>query len=485
LKSPPTLLQNSSALLGASIATRVIGYATTITIARMLGGEQFGRLAFATVAVGYFGILVEFGTSNWLVREVARRKPQAEGVARASARLRLTVFALGLPAVAILALTINKTPDVKLAMGLVAASLLPKTVTGIYIALMQGHERMELVAGLSVAEVTASLVLCVTALLISPSIVTLTAAGLVSAVVELVIARFLCRRAGCPVGLGGKAALWRTAAVGGAPFLATAILGAAYFKADILLLSFLRGDLQVGYYSAASRLIESARFIPWALSFPLYPVLSKGFAEGRPEIHELQARAAGLLLAVGLPIAALSSVFSREIIVLLYGAGFAPAAAALKWLAWALPLIYVNILFCFSAYAQDRQRQVMWLMTAMFAFNVGFNAWAIPAYGITGAAVSTVLTEVLALVFYVTVLLWKPKALPRFSRTAIKAGLACGAAGGLRPVSDVIGPVPAAALVLALYCVLVIRLGAVSLGEVKALSVMAGLLAGRGVNLNE
>ena len=485
MRSSPTLLQNSGAMLAASVATRIVGYAITITIARMLGGEQFGRLAFAAVAVGYLGVMVEFGTSNWLVREVARQRVQADGVARATARVRLVVYALGLPLVAVLALTIHKTPDVKLAMGLVAASLLPKTVTGIYIALMQGHERMDLVAGLSVAEVTASLVLCITALVISPSIVTLTAAGLVSAFVELVIARTFCRRAGCPVRLTGKATPWRAAAAGGAPFLVTAMLGAAYFKADILLLSFLCGDLQVGYYSAASRLIESARFIPWALSFPLYPLLSKGFAEGRPEIHELQARAAGLLLAVGLPIAALSSVFSREIIMLLYGAEFAPAAAALKWLAWAVPLMYVNILFCFSAYAQDRQRQVMWLMSGMFVFNIGFNVWAIPAYGITGAAVSTVLTEVLALVFYSAVLLWKPNALPRFSRTAIKAGLACAAAGGLRPVSDMIGPVPAGVLVLALYCALLVRLGAVNLGEVKALSLMAGLLGGRGVNLHE
>lgn len=468
-------------MLAASVATRVIGYASTIAIARMLGGEQFGRLALASVLVGYFGIIVEFGTGTWLVRAVARDKEHSDSLARSTARVRLGLFAISLPLIIVLASLLNKTNDVKIAMVLVAATLLPKAVTGVYVAVMQGHERMDLVAALSVVEVTASLTLCVTALVVMPSIVTLTAATLITALVELFAAGIFCRRARCSFSFAGKADNMRMITAGGAPFLITAMLGAAYFRADILLLSFLLGDAQVGFYSAATKLIESARFIPWAITFPLYPVLSKGFAEGRDEAHDLQARAAGILLAVGIPIAALTSAFSREIISLMYGSQYAAAAAPLKWLAWAMPLMYVNILFCFSAYAQDRQRQVIGLMSVMFVFNMGFNLWAVPTYGVTGAAMSTVFTEIIAIVYYGAILLRKPVALSRFSGTAVKIAFACAAIVCLKPASDIVGPVFAALVVLAIYCALLIRLNAVSLSEVRALSSAAGAMGRRGV----
>lgn len=485
MRSHTTLMRNSGAMLAASVVTRMVGYASTIAIARMLGGEQFGRLALASVLVGYFGILVEFGTGNWLVREVARDRKQAQPAARATTRLRLRLFAISLPLIALLALSMHKTSDVKLAVVIVALILLPKSLTGVYVALMQGCQRVDLTAALSVVEVTSSLSLCILALLIQPSIVTLAAASLVAAFVELFTARVLCSRAGCNVRLAGAPGRLAGTVAGGAPFFVTAILGAAYFKADILLLSFLLDDRAVGCYSAASRLIESARFIPWAITFPLYPVLSKAFSEGRDGAQELQARAAGILLAAGLPIAVLGSIFSRDIIMLVFGPEYIAAAASLRWLACAVPLMYVNILFCFSAYAQDRQRQVIRLMSVMFVFNMSFNIWAIPIYGAAGAAASTVFTEVLALVYYGWTLMRRSVALGRFSGTAAKAVVACGAAVCIVPVSAALGPFLAATVVFALYCALLVGLGAVNLTEVRALSAMAGAIGGGGVEQHE
>jgi len=83
------------------------------------------------------------------------------------------------------------------------------------------------------------------------------------------------------------------------------------------------------------------------------------------------------------------------------------------------------------------------------------------------------------------VLLRKPDALAKFSRLAAKIGVACGGAVILKPASEAIGLPIASALVIALYCALLVRLGAVSVAEVRSLSALAGSLSGRGAEARD
>jgi O-antigen/teichoic acid export membrane protein len=117
-----------------------------------------------------------------------------------------------------------------------------------------------------------------------------------------------------------------------------AVVSMALLRLGAVLLGVFAGDVAVGVYSAAYRLLETVLFIPWTVSRVLYPVMA---ATPSPEhIRRAVDRGVAVLSAAFLPYAVVLLLRGEELLRLLYGQAFAvQGAAILYWLA-AAPLLF-------------------------------------------------------------------------------------------------------------------------------------------------
>lgn len=126
------------------------------------------------------------------------------------------------------------------------------------------------------------------------------------------------------------------------PFLVLGLylfLTSMYTSFNVAYLGFMSGEVQVGYYTTATKLYTILLALFSALTGVLMPRMSSLIAEGRmAEFMKLQKKAVGVLLAFSFPVIALSTILAPQIISLISGAGYEGAIMPMRIV---MPLVFI------------------------------------------------------------------------------------------------------------------------------------------------
>jgi O-antigen/teichoic acid export membrane protein len=178
------------------------------------------------------------------------------------------------------------------------------------------------------------------------------------------------------------------------PLMLNHLLATVFFKIDSVLLKFFQGDVAVGYYGTAYKLVDGLQVIPSSFVFALFPVLSRRAGEGRDAVRRAYTAGLRLLVAIAMPISVATTFFAVPLIHVIGGQQYLPESAmALAALIWFLPFSFANGLTQYVLIAINQQRFITWSFVFATAFNLVANVAIIPRFGFMGAAVVTVLSE--------------------------------------------------------------------------------------------
>lgn len=160
-----------------------------------------------------------------------------------------------------------------------------------------------------------------------------------------------------------------------------------FFQIDTILLSYWRGNLDVGIYQAVFKLIILPLMIPDILNLTLLPVLSRLFVTDKEKALRISYLMNKLLFFLSLPITLIIYVYASDIIHLIYGSTqFSESIPVLKIFAF-----NIFIRFSFETFAlmlTTTNRQIIRMFTVIFAtiLNISLNYFFIPKFGVIGAA---------------------------------------------------------------------------------------------------
>ena len=173
------------------------------------------------------------------------------------------------------------------------------------------------------------------------------------------------------------------------PLGAAVLISALYFRIDVYFIQQWHGFQPVGGYNAVFRLVEALRLLPAAVMAVTFPMLV--------QTSDIQlVRTIGSRLAVaGLALAAVCALGATLIVTMIYGESYAYAAPAFAVLSLALPLFFLNYALTHQVIGWDGQRAYLAIVTLALAGNIAANMVLVPTRGIVGAAIATVLTEVI------------------------------------------------------------------------------------------
>lgn len=397
------------------IAQAALAFFLVAVLARSLGREGFGRYSLVFVVASLGALIADFGLGPWLTRAAAQEPGHARRRLIEVLRLRavLTVISWALT-LAGGALYLRGTS----LLGAVTTMLAYLTVSGTVVVL----ESLLIGRGY-VGRVTISIVggkalelLAVLAWLASGRPVRLTEViGVLFAacLVRLLVVARLCAPALRPPEAAAPEAaapLVMPAATGApeavappphavGPLLAQVLpfaLGAwvwmAYFRVDVLLLQRLATPAALGLYAAAYRVIEALLLVPRTVVGVTYPAASAAWRDGTLT-RRLLARPGQLLALASLAAAGGLWALAPATMTFLFGAPFADGAAALRVLALAIPVLFLNQYLGMLLPATHRQNVWVALLGLALVVNVIANLLLIPRYGIAGAAGATLISE--------------------------------------------------------------------------------------------
>jgi O-antigen/teichoic acid export membrane protein len=149
----------------------------------------------------------------------------------------------------------------------------------------------------------------------------------------------------------------------------------------------------VGAYRAAGQLVEVVKQLPFLLMTATFPQLARAFHDSRAELARVERTIGGLLIGSGVLAGVVLAAAADPIVALLFGPDFVRAVPALRIMALAVPLLYVNCGVLHFFVARDRGVLNMKLAAAMVAINAAANLALDHRLGALGAATATVVTE--------------------------------------------------------------------------------------------
>jgi O-antigen/teichoic acid export membrane protein len=408
LSTAQRVFRNSAFPMASSLFNKAADLGFAVVMFRLLGAEGVGAYTFAGVLTTYFDIVVGWGLGTLITRDVAR-DPAAAGryLGNATAlRLLLWLGAAGVTALIVgpLAPSLGVDAPLALAIWLLVLGLLPSLLSGVLSALFMAHERMDLPAGVTVFSTISKIVLGLLALFAGWGYVGLAAVSIVTNVATLALLGVLFGvLVGWPRPSVDRRFLWLMVGTS-FPLMVNGLLNQLFFKIDVLLLKPLAGDLALGWYSTAYKLIDGLQVIPASFVIALFPLLSRYAQQDRRQLGQASETGLKVLLALAFPIAVGTTLLAEPIIFLLAGPGYLPESArALQILIWYLPVSFLNGLLQYVLIAVNRQRTLTVAFAVGVVFNVAANLALIPTYGYLAAALVTVVSELVLLVPFLTV----------------------------------------------------------------------------------
>lgn len=166
--------------------------------------------------------------------------------------------------------------------------------------------------------------------------------------------------------------------------------------ADTILIGFFMSNADVGIYRTAFQLTSIATFTTTAFHTVLYPKISKWGAQGQvAEIGNSLARAFTYSLFLAIPTCIGGWFLGERLLYYLYGASFTGGTVALYFLLLVQVVNVFMFLGTMSLNALDRPRDAFWITVIAAGANILLDLALIPIFGITGAAVATLIAMTL------------------------------------------------------------------------------------------
>jgi len=183
-----------------------------------------------------------------------------------------------------------------------------------------------------------------------------------------------------------------------------AYFGFLLMRIDLLMVKYMLGATEAGYYSISQVLAENTMMFPVVVGLLLFPKLSA--TKEKEEKVRLANKAVLVTAALMLPVVVIAAFAAGPIISIAFGRNFLPAVAPFAWLMPGTYFLGIETVMVQLLNSEGFPPIIVAAWIADTIVNVAANFWAIPRYGITGAsAVSSVCYFLIFLI--VSAVVWK------------------------------------------------------------------------------
>lgn len=398
------VVKNSSLLIMASIINNVMTFILTLFTARYLGTYNFGLISSATSFVGVFGIFCDLGLATYAIREVSRDKSATSVYFGTTFAFRVLFTLVTFIVYCVFVTQSNFTEDGFVVMILFGFYMVFNSIVFFFYSLFQSNEKMKYQTIGNVIY-SSSVLLIILLIIFNGSDVKVVAAGYpLAMLLSLIYTSYIAikhypRFTFCFRKDFVKKILYR-----GIPFGITSVFTSIYFWIALIILTYLSGSVAVGLFSASQKLLLVIAAIFTFFSNAIFPVMSELYTTDKQKLRGLYFKLLKFMLMLGLSVAVGTSLFSSEIINIIYGSAYVEGSFALSILIWAGVFMFLSNTSSTLLGAINKQFTVTKIAALSALLSVVINYVMIVKFSYYGASLCTVIIEFLVLTFMLVAL---------------------------------------------------------------------------------
>ncbi len=411
------IARNTSYLTSALILQKVISFTYFTLLARYVGPANLGKYYFAISFTTIFAIFIDLGFANVLIREVAKDSERAQKWFSNILALKIPLAVLALAIVFGLINVLDYDSTTKNLVYISSLCMVLDSFTATFFAVVRGFHNLKYESISSVIFQLIVLVFGYGALLagggLVPAMFALVLASAFNFTYSLVV---LKRKIKISLKFIYDKVLTKEILKISWPFAVYAIFQRLYTYLDSVLLSVLAGDIEVGLYQVAFKIIFALQFLPMAFTASLYPAMSAYWQSNREQLLISFERAMNYLIIISLPII-IGTIVLADKIILLFSKGYAGALLPLQISIISLFFIFINFPIGSLLNACDKQGKNTLNMGIVTVLSIALNLLLIPHFKAVGASLTVLATNFL---MFILGMYWVKKIIPYRSGKNLK-----------------------------------------------------------------
>jgi O-antigen/teichoic acid export membrane protein len=383
------------------------GTASSILVARALGPENLGHYTYALTLVNLTGLVAALGvplaTRKYMAEYLAQDDlPAALAILRTTFRfqvlLTLALVSLGVAWVALSGRAVFLYPAI--------LSLIPALLRGVATGALVATEDARWTVRASMVSALVHLASVVVVIVAGWGLVGLTSALLLSRTLDFAIRwhfvrRLLFARHHGPAPALSKEVLGRVVRFCWHASLLLVLDILVWQRSEVLFLEHFSPIENVAFFSISFGAAQAVMLLPRVIEYASSMTLMAETGRNPARVASLSVEVTYLLALVSVPLGAILAGLAEPLVILVYGARFAPAATVLAVVAVLGPVRALFLSARSLLVARDQQRILLRWTLGGAVLNVALALTLIPPLGAIGAAWTKVLTQTL-----VTVLVW-------------------------------------------------------------------------------
>ena len=184
------------------------------------------------------------------------------------------------------------------------------------------------------------------------------------------------------------------------PILFSGIGIIVYMRIDQIMLGTMISQKSVGIYSAAVRISEIWHFIPKIILISITPYLINFYNKDIKKFKFEIIKFIKLNILISLVISLLIFLFSETIVSLLFGQNYVDSVQIIKIHIWSTIFVSIGVITSQWYILSNNQMYSFIYIFLGAVINIILNFYLIPAFGVNGAAIATLLSYGLVTIFF-------------------------------------------------------------------------------------
>jgi O-antigen/teichoic acid export membrane protein len=399
-----TIFKNMSWLFVSQIIASICGFIWTILIARYLGVNEYGILGFAISFSGILTILNDLGIGTHIVRHISTDNESSSEYLGNAIPLKC-LFSVANFGLSLIILIIMKCNPVTIAVTLLfTLEAIIKSLYGLFYGAFQAFEEGKYQG---ISNTLLNLILLIFILIViftDQGLFGITFAYLFANIIVGVYTYYALQKHITKPIIKFDKTFSKKITIASIPFALSSLLYTIYYSIDVVMLTGLIGDYATGIYNATYKLISVLTMFYGIYLAVVFPVMSKLFKNDKKILMVSFEKSVKYLTLITIPLAIATMLYSQDIITLFYGHEYDAAAAPLSILIWTVCLLFINGAAATLLNASHEEVAVTKVNAIAAAFNILLNFYMIPNFSYNGAAMTTVLSDLLIFCLYLYIM---------------------------------------------------------------------------------
>jgi len=384
--------RNTGWLFAFRIASMVVSFLISISVARYLGPTNLGIINYSVSLVGLFSFIASLGIDSILYRDLVNYPENENKLMGTAFFLRLFGSVLALIGVIVTMIILHGDALTNTIILIVASGYIFQC----FLVIPFYFQAKVISKHLALAMFSAVFILSLLKLLLvlaRADIVYFAVVLLIEPVLYMIIYWFIYNQA------GRKIFAWRfdkkiakSMLLISWPLMFTGAFSAIYSRIDQVMLGSLLNSRAVGIYSVAALLSEYWYFVPLGIVSSLVPAIINGKKSGKVIYKKRLRSLLGLVALIGLAAAIFFTIFSDKLIQFFYGSNYIEAANVLKIYIWGGVGMSLGFVVNQLLIIENRTKMIFVFGLISMLVNVILNIILIPKFGMHGAAVATLIS---------------------------------------------------------------------------------------------